>query len=71
MKKIFELHPDRDVVYQTSDGYQFWELSKAEAHSGNLLDKSIKTIHKADEEVPVEQTIQPEKSKPSKKIKED
>lgn len=54
VKRLFELHPDKTEVHQTSDGHLFWEKSFAEGHASGLKDKSVSTIQKDTDPVDVE-----------------
>ena len=51
MKKLlalFTAHPAQNTVFQTSDGYNFFEESFADAHASSLKDKKVTPYTRAE-----------------------
>ncbi len=48
MKKIFETHPNLDVLYRTADGIVFLTENNAENHAKSLEDKRVKKVYRTD-----------------------
>jgi len=44
MKSIFDLHPNLDAYFETSDGVKFYNHSDASAHARSLENKKIKKV---------------------------
>lgn len=59
--EIFDLHPDLEVYYQSSDGVQFFNPNDAALHAKTLQDKTVATIRRDDDE-PMQIAAEPQGS---------
>lgn len=49
-KELFANNPTKDEVFETSDGYFFWEIAKAQSHASTLEDRKVKRIQRENSE---------------------